>query len=98
MKLESPKPVVEQVVQNEDTQNVEQVSQPDTLVIEQVADEAMPVSEEDNDITDDLPCKTVITQPGTFIRLLNWTRCLSLKVPKTSKQAYKTIFFQKFLN
>ena len=53
MKLESPKPVVEQVVQNEDTQNVEQVSQPDTLVIEQVADEAMPVSEEDNDITDD---------------------------------------------
>ena len=53
MKLESPKPVVEQVVQNEDTQDVEQVSQPDTLVIEQVADEAMPVSEEDNDITDD---------------------------------------------
>lgn len=53
MKLESPKPVVEQVVQNEDTQNIEQVSQPDTLVIEQVADEAMPVSEEDNDITDD---------------------------------------------
>jgi hypothetical protein len=53
MKLESPKPVVEQVVQNEDTQNVEQVSQPDTLVIEQVADEAMPVSEEDNDITGD---------------------------------------------
>lgn len=53
MNLESPKPEVEQVVQNEDTQNVEQVRQPDTLVIEQVADEAMPVSEEDNDITDD---------------------------------------------